>query len=272
MGCICQCSPQSSSRQPCPRCPPPPHTPPAPQSRGGPNSWENLVACCSPCNSKKGDKSLSQLRWKLRQHPKEPSPHEMEVRAAERAERCRVQVLHVEWTLGARARAERVVAAAGRGGEPPPGARWCQVQGPLASGGWNQWVGPSRRGGELGPRPPASTAPPPARPPALPPRPRAVPAVHRAGRLRCRPRVPAHPVDQLHSALHQQEQPQGQAGGAGGGAGGDGNGGVTRSASQPPRALCLCRLLLAPAAAAPLLPRHVVRSALTRGPAAACAQ
>ncbi|PSC70708.1 HNH endonuclease [Micractinium conductrix] len=49
-----------------------------PQSRGGPNSWENLVACCSPCNSKKGDKSLSQLRWKLRQHPKEPSPHEME--------------------------------------------------------------------------------------------------------------------------------------------------------------------------------------------------
>ena len=40
------------------------------QSKGGANSWDNLVACCSACNSKKGDKSLEQLRWKLRQTPK----------------------------------------------------------------------------------------------------------------------------------------------------------------------------------------------------------
>jgi hypothetical protein len=40
------------------------------QSKGGGNTWTNLVACCSACNSKKGDKSLEQLRWKLRQQPK----------------------------------------------------------------------------------------------------------------------------------------------------------------------------------------------------------
>ncbi|KAL4853339.1 hypothetical protein ACK3TF_005685 [Chlorella vulgaris] len=48
------------------------------QSKGGGNTWTNLVACCAACNSKKGDKSLEQLRWKLRQQPKEPSMHEME--------------------------------------------------------------------------------------------------------------------------------------------------------------------------------------------------
>lgn len=49
-----------------------------PQSKGGGNTWENLVACCTTCNGKKGDKSLEQLRWKLRHQPKEPSMHEME--------------------------------------------------------------------------------------------------------------------------------------------------------------------------------------------------
>ena len=49
-----------------------------PQSKGGLNTWENLVACCSPCNGRKGNKSLSELRWKLRQVPKEPSPHALE--------------------------------------------------------------------------------------------------------------------------------------------------------------------------------------------------
>jgi 5-methylcytosine-specific restriction endonuclease McrA len=49
-----------------------------PQSKGGENTWENLVACCASCNSKKGSKSLEQLRWKLRQVPKEPSIHEID--------------------------------------------------------------------------------------------------------------------------------------------------------------------------------------------------
>src|SRR5690625_7702053 len=36
-----------------------------PRSRGGESSWENLVACCSPCNVGKGDKTLKQLGWSL---------------------------------------------------------------------------------------------------------------------------------------------------------------------------------------------------------------
>lgn len=48
-----------------------------PQSKGGPNSWTNLVTACSPCNTKKGDKTLKQLKWKLAKQPKEPSPWEL---------------------------------------------------------------------------------------------------------------------------------------------------------------------------------------------------
>ena len=48
-----------------------------PQSKGGGNSWTNLVAACPPCNAKKGDKTLKQLKWKLRQEPREPSPWEL---------------------------------------------------------------------------------------------------------------------------------------------------------------------------------------------------
>lgn len=32
-----------------------------PRSRGGKNTWDNLVACCTPCNKYKGDKMLSEL-------------------------------------------------------------------------------------------------------------------------------------------------------------------------------------------------------------------
>lgn len=47
-----------------------------PKSRGGDSSWENLVACCSPCNVRKGDKTLDQLNWTLESTPK-PPPHHM---------------------------------------------------------------------------------------------------------------------------------------------------------------------------------------------------
>ncbi len=43
-----------------------------PRSRGGESSWENLVACCGPCNVTKGDKTLEQLGWsslRRRRHP-----------------------------------------------------------------------------------------------------------------------------------------------------------------------------------------------------------
>ncbi len=43
-----------------------------PRSRGGGNTWENLVACCLACNSLKGDRSLAQMGWTLPFKPAEP--------------------------------------------------------------------------------------------------------------------------------------------------------------------------------------------------------
>lgn len=43
-----------------------------PRSRGGDNSWENLVACCRDCNNRKGDRTLAELGWTLSFRPKEP--------------------------------------------------------------------------------------------------------------------------------------------------------------------------------------------------------
>ncbi|GAA4377870.1 HNH endonuclease [Paeniglutamicibacter cryotolerans] len=43
-----------------------------PRSRGGADSWENLVACCQSCNSRKADKTLRQLGWKLVTKPVRP--------------------------------------------------------------------------------------------------------------------------------------------------------------------------------------------------------
>ncbi len=43
-----------------------------PRSRGGVDSWENLVAACHGCNSAKGDRTLAQLGWKLRFAPGTP--------------------------------------------------------------------------------------------------------------------------------------------------------------------------------------------------------
>lgn len=46
-----------------------------PRSKGGENSYENCVASCAKCNSKKGSKTLEQLGWKLPFTPKSPSPY-----------------------------------------------------------------------------------------------------------------------------------------------------------------------------------------------------
>ncbi|MEE1622255.1 HNH endonuclease [Zafaria sp. Z1313] len=43
-----------------------------PRSRGGADTWENLVACCLACNSAKGNRTLRQLGWKLRITPRAP--------------------------------------------------------------------------------------------------------------------------------------------------------------------------------------------------------
>lgn len=44
-----------------------------PKSKGGQNTWSNLVACCSPCNLRKGDKSLVEVNMKMIKKPTEPN-------------------------------------------------------------------------------------------------------------------------------------------------------------------------------------------------------
>lgn len=43
-----------------------------PRSRGGGNTWENLVTCCSNCNTKKGDRTPEEANMKLRVFPRKP--------------------------------------------------------------------------------------------------------------------------------------------------------------------------------------------------------
>jgi 5-methylcytosine-specific restriction endonuclease McrA len=55
-----------------------------PKSRGGQDTWENLVACCLKCNNAKGDKTLSEIGWELRIKPKMPTGLIWSVRGADR--------------------------------------------------------------------------------------------------------------------------------------------------------------------------------------------
>ena len=43
-----------------------------PRSKGGPSSWENLVASCGPCNSRKRDRTPAEAGMPLRKKPREP--------------------------------------------------------------------------------------------------------------------------------------------------------------------------------------------------------
>jgi 5-methylcytosine-specific restriction endonuclease McrA len=44
-----------------------------PRSRGGGHTWENCVAACRVCNSKKADRLLGELGWTLDRPPRPPS-------------------------------------------------------------------------------------------------------------------------------------------------------------------------------------------------------
>jgi 5-methylcytosine-specific restriction endonuclease McrA len=57
-----------------------------PKSRGGTDSWENLVACCLRCNNKKGDKTLAEIGWTLSATPRMPHGTSWIVRGADHAE------------------------------------------------------------------------------------------------------------------------------------------------------------------------------------------
>ncbi|WP_138275694.1 HNH endonuclease [Rhodoluna limnophila] len=57
-----------------------------PKSRGGRDSWENLVAACLKCNNKKGDKTLAEIGWSLSFSPKMPTGLSWVVRGAEKVD------------------------------------------------------------------------------------------------------------------------------------------------------------------------------------------
>lgn len=44
-----------------------------PRSRGGADTWENLVACCFKCNNIKSDRTAHEMGWRLRVTPKMPA-------------------------------------------------------------------------------------------------------------------------------------------------------------------------------------------------------
>jgi 5-methylcytosine-specific restriction endonuclease McrA len=44
-----------------------------PRSKGGKSTWDNIVACCAPCNRRKGDRLPRQANMLPAQAPKAPS-------------------------------------------------------------------------------------------------------------------------------------------------------------------------------------------------------
>ncbi len=54
-----------------------------PRSRGGRDTWENLVACCVRCNNLKGDRTPEEMGWRMRVLPSAPSGATWMVRGTE---------------------------------------------------------------------------------------------------------------------------------------------------------------------------------------------
>ena len=57
-----------------------------PRSRGGKDSWENLVACCLRCNNVKGNRTPGEMGWKLLFRPQPPHGTSWLVRGVERTQ------------------------------------------------------------------------------------------------------------------------------------------------------------------------------------------
>ena len=55
-----------------------------PRSRGGANSWENLVACCLRCNNVKSNHTPQEMGWRLRVTPRAPRGVQWTVRGTDR--------------------------------------------------------------------------------------------------------------------------------------------------------------------------------------------
>ena len=44
-----------------------------PKEKGGSDTWENLIIACSPCNSKKGNRTLKEANMKLMKQARKPN-------------------------------------------------------------------------------------------------------------------------------------------------------------------------------------------------------
>lgn len=55
-----------------------------PRSRGGKDTWENLVACCQRCNNIKSDRTPAEMGWRLLFAPRMPQGRQWFVRGVER--------------------------------------------------------------------------------------------------------------------------------------------------------------------------------------------
>ena len=49
-----------------------------PRASGGTTRWDNVVAACSPCNLRKGSKSLGRAGFNLRRKPRQPTAPELQ--------------------------------------------------------------------------------------------------------------------------------------------------------------------------------------------------
>lgn len=60
-----------------------------PKSRGGPNTWTNIVAACKDCNQRKGDKTPQEANMKLVRPPKKPISNVLN--------RCKMRTVEEIW-------------------------------------------------------------------------------------------------------------------------------------------------------------------------------
>ncbi len=44
-----------------------------PRARGGKTTWENIVAACFPCNTRKGDRTPEEAKMPLKRNPRKPA-------------------------------------------------------------------------------------------------------------------------------------------------------------------------------------------------------
>ena len=64
-----------------------------PRASGGVTSWQNVVAACSPCNLRKGCKSLHHTGMNLRKPPRQPAAEELR----NMGRKCPPNQLHDSW-------------------------------------------------------------------------------------------------------------------------------------------------------------------------------